>query len=79
MYWEHRISDFRELISEDESKWLESHLNIAAYLQTNPIFAEFVPSIPFYEWADTPDIDEANYMLDEVWDFCDDNAIWIEL
>ena len=74
--WEHRIDVERFLTMEESPEAVrESMDNIYRVLKSHPCFNDFEMLDLFRE---EDDLEEANDLLNEMYDYADANLIWIE-
>lgn len=82
--WQHRIKIRHLLVygKEDHASIQESMNAIADAIAPDPWFRKFQKLSKFREVPVGDDVippaDYANALLDKLYDFCDDNSIWVE-
>jgi hypothetical protein len=80
--WIHK-AQLRHLFTkeEDYESVKKSMADIADAIKTYPFFSGF-NVVPFYKILQGDDIisplDYANKLINRMWDFCDENNIWID-
>lgn len=76
--WNHRIFGLRDWLTEkeDPESVRKAMTGIYNLLKSKPFMQafEYLEDLPHCE-----DIREANQILEDFWDYCDDNRIWVDL
>ena len=75
--WQYHIKGLRELISGTDDVQTDMGA-VAAFIINNDVFSDFTPTISLIEWIYIDEEVAAAELLDEMWNYCDDNLIWID-
>lgn len=80
--WLHRIHGLRDIITKDDVEDGESCKanmgKIAELLKGSAPFSKFQPSLPLNEWGEVEILYHGNGLVSEMYDYADENQIWIE-
>lgn len=74
-FWQHQVR-LKHLmtLSADWQSVSKTMSQIAAVLSANPLFDAFPAQREFWREGD---LDRANDLLDQLYDFCDEHRIWV--